>query len=327
MKVGKLDTDLLRKIVFKHITFQREEVLVRPGIGEDCAVVDFGDYACVLSTDPITGTASEVGRLAVHISCNDVASNGVEPLGLMLTIMAPEGTTSSEIEEIMKQAGEEARKLKVEIIGGHTEITTAVNRIIVSATAMGRQIRSKVIATRGAQVGDLIVMTKTAGLEGTAIIAHEKAEQLASHMSQDMVNRAKAMMNQISVVPEGLIGGKIGASSMHDITEGGLLGALWELCEAADVGLEIHRDRVPIAAETEEICQYFEIDPLRLISSGCMLMTIPVEKEEELLAVLGESGIHAAVIGVVTAKGRFLIEGKEKVEIAAPESDELYKVV
>ncbi|MBB6213961.1 hydrogenase expression/formation protein HypE [Anaerosolibacter carboniphilus] len=327
MKVGKLDTDLLRKIVFRHITFQREEVLVRPGVGEDCAVVDFGDYACVLSTDPITGTASEVGRLAVHISCNDVASNGVEPLGLMLTIMAPEGTTADEIEEIMKQAGREAGKLNVEIIGGHTEITTAVNRMIVSATAIGRQIKSKVVATRGAQVGDLVLMTKTAGLEGTAIIAHEKADQLIAYMGPDMVNSAKIMMDKISVVPEGMIGGAIGTSSMHDITEGGLLGAVWELCEAAGVGIEIYMDKIPIAAETERVCKYFGIDPLRLISSGCMLMTISMDKEKDLLEALKEQGIQGTVIGRVTTGGRFLIDGKEKLEIAPPESDELYKVV
>jgi hydrogenase expression/formation protein HypE len=192
---------------------------------------------------------------------------------------------------------------------------------------MGRQIKSKVIATRGAQMGDLILMTKTAGLEGTAIIAHEKAEQLASHMGQDRVNRAKAMMDQISVVPEGLIGGEIGTSSMHDITEGGLLGAVWELCEAAGVGVEIHRDRVPIAMETEKICQYFGIDPLRLISSGCMLMTIPADMEKDLLKALGEKEIQGTVIGRVTAEGRFLIDKKEKMEIAPPESDELYKVI
>lgn len=327
MKVGKLDTDLLRKIVFRHITCQREEVMVRPGVGEDCAVVDFGDYACVLSTDPITGTASEVGRLAVHISCNDVASNGVEPLGLMLTIMAPEGTTADEIEEVMKQAGEESKKLNVEIIGGHTEITSAVNRIIVSATAIGRQIKNRVVATCGARVGDLVLMTKTAGLEGTAIIAHEKTEDLTGYMGADMVERAKHMMNKISVVPEGIIGGALGTSSMHDITEGGLLGAAWELCEAAGVGIEIHLNHVPIAVETEKICGYYHLDPLRLISSGCMLMTIPEEKECELLKALEEKGIQGTVIGRITNEGRYLIDGKEKVEIAPPESDELYKVM
>jgi hydrogenase expression/formation protein HypE len=327
MKVGKLDTDLLRRIVFQHITFQREEVMVRPGVGEDCAVVDFGDFACVLSTDPITGTASEVGRLAVHISCNDVASNGVEPLGLMLTIMAPEGTTADEIEEVMRQAGEESKKLNVEIIGGHTEITAAVNRIIVSATAIGRQIKKHVIATSGARAGDLVLMTKTAGLEGTAIIAHEKTGALGEYMGLDKVENAKAMMHKISVVPEGIIGGKMGTSSMHDITEGGLLGAAWELCEAAGVGIEIYLNHVPIAIETKDICAYYQLDPLRLISSGCMLMTISEEKGPELLRALEEKGIQGTVIGRITAEGRYLVNGEEKVEISSPESDELYKVV
>ena len=327
LKVGKLDTELLRKIVFNHITLHRDEVLVRPGVGEDCAVVDFGEYACVLSTDPITGSASEVGRLAVHISCNDVASNGVEPLGLMLTIMAPEGTTAEEIEMVMRQAGETAAELKVEIIGGHTEITTAVNRMIVSATAIGRQAKAKLIPTKGANLGDCILMTKTAGLEGTAILAHDLEQQLVEALGANVVEKAKTMMHQISVIPEGKIGGNMGVSSMHDITEGGLLGAVWELCEASNTGCILYKEQIRIAEETEKICQYLQIDPLRLISSGCMLITVEQEKKQQLLEQLNREGIMASIIGEITEKGRYLLQGEEMIEITAPESDELYKVI
>lgn len=327
MKVGKLDTELLQKIVFQYITYRREEVLVRPGVGEDCAVVDFGNDACILSTDPITGTAKEVGRLAVHISCNDVASNGVEPLGLMLTIMAPEGTTADEIEEIMRQAGKEAAKLNVEIIGGHTEITTAVNRIVVSSTAIGRQAKNKVVSTKGARVADCVLMTKTAGLEGTAIIAHEHESRLKACMGEKMVEQAKGMMDKISVVPEGVIGGRMGVSSMHDITEGGVLGAVWEMCEASKVGVILYKERIKVAPETVKICRFFDIDPLRLISSGCMLMTIGREKVDALVQSLTEKGIEVSIIGEIIREGRYLVDGNQKIEIMPPESDELYKAV
>ncbi|MDP2844242.1 MAG: AIR synthase related protein, partial [Acetobacterium sp.] len=138
LKTGKLDSQLLKDIVFKNIKYKRDEVLIRPGIGEDCAVLDFGEYECVLSTDPITAAISEIGSLAVHISCTDIASNCIEPLGIMLAVMLPVGTTEKEIEEMMRQAGEAAEELGVEIIGGHTEITPAVNTPVIVSTAVGR---------------------------------------------------------------------------------------------------------------------------------------------------------------------------------------------
>lgn len=327
VKAGKLDSDLLRRIVFDNITYHRDEVMVRPSIGEDCAVVDFGEYACVLSTDPITGAANEIGKLAVHISCNDVASNGVAPLGLMLTLMAPEGTTSEEIELIMKQAGEAARELKVEIIGGHTEITPAVNKIIISSTAIGRQMKENVVHSKGANSGDSIIMTKNLGLEGTAIIAHDWEEKLTDSLGKDVVEKAKKMMDGISVVPEGIIAGEIGVSSMHDITEGGLLGAIWEIWEASHMGGVIYKDLVNIAPETEKICEYFNIDPFKLISSGCMIMTVSKDKEERLLSAFKEKGIEARCIGDVTREGRYMMDGEKKIEIETPESDELYKTM
>jgi len=245
----------------------------------------------------------------------------------MLTILAPIGTTEDEIENIMKQAGEEAAKLNVEIIGGHTEITAAVNRIIVSATAIGKQLKEKIIKTSGAKPNDKIVMTKTAGLEGTGIIAYDLQKKLSSTISQEIIQNAKSMVDNISVVKEGIIGGKIGVSSMHDVTEGGILGAVWEVCEASKVGCNIFRDKIALAEETIEICKFFNIDPLRLISSGTMLITVRPEKEKELIEELNKSGIQAAVIGEITEKGRYIIENNEKIEIEPPESDELYKVI
>lgn len=327
VKVGKLDSELLQKIVFNNIKFNREEVLVRPGIGEDCAVVDFGDYVLIMSTDPITGAASEIGRLAVHINCNDIATNGIEPLGLMMTILAPKGTTEKEIDDVMKQASQEAAKLNVEIIGGHTEITEAVNRMVISATAIGRQLKSKIIKSSGAKIGDKIIMTKTAGLEGTGIIAYDLEDRLSSTFSREIIEKAKKMVDKLSVVKEGVVGGKVGASSMHDVTEGGILGAVWEICKAGKVGCDIYKDSIAIADETHKICKFLDIDPLKLISSGTMLITISPEREKELISELIKNGIKTSVIGEITEKGIFLIDNDNTTEIEPPESDELYKVI
>jgi hydrogenase expression/formation protein HypE len=324
MKSGKLPSDVLEKRILSSFRFKRKEVLVRSKVGEDCSVLDFGEYACVVSTDPITGASNEIGRLAVHISCNDVAANGVEPFGLLFTILAPEGTTLEVLQDIVRQAAEEAASLKVEIIGGHTEITPAVNRIVVSTTAIGRAAKDRVVTSSGAKPGDYIILTKWAGLEGTAIIAHDFEKRLRGRMDDALLESAQAMMGHISVVKEGMIAGKMGATAMHDVTEGGVLGALWELAEASGVGLRIYRDKIPVRPETRTICEEFGLNPLKLISSGCMLITC--RDGQGMLEALNREGIPASIIGEVVEEGRTLVSGEREEPIDPPESDELYKV-
>jgi hydrogenase expression/formation protein HypE len=329
MKTGKLDSKLLEEIVFKNIRYKRPEVLTRPGIGEDCAVVDFGKYDCILSTDPITGAISKIGGLAVHISCNDIASNGIEPLGILLACMLPEDTTVEQVEEIMRQAGEESAKLGVEIIGGHTEITAAVNQPIIVSTALGRAPKGSSQKSENMRPGDFILMTKEAGLEGTGIIAWDHKDKLETFLTLDEIRNAEAMLDQVSVVKEGIIAGKIGTAGMHDITEGGVLGAVWEMCQIADTGAELWLDEIPVAEVTKKICKYFDINWLRLISSGCMMIMAHPEQKDLLMKEIQSAGISVSCIGRITdsSEGLIMISGSIKSEITPPESDELYKVV
>jgi hydrogenase expression/formation protein HypE len=329
LKAGKLDSDLLQEIVFDKIQFKRPEVLTRPGIGEDCAVVDFGSYECILSTDPITAAISEIGRLAIHISCNDIASNGVEPLGIMLAVMLPVGTTREEIEEMMRQAGAASRELGVEIIGGHTEITQAVSKPVIVSTAIGRGNKWASQHTENMNPGDLIMLTKSAGLEGAGILACDFEDRLKKILTAQELSRSKAFLDRVSVVAEGVAAGKVGTHGMHDVTEGGVLGAVWEMCQVAGVGAEVWADQVPVEPETKKICDYFTLDYLRLISSGCMLIMVPREKQEEMSAALADIGVQAAYIGVIEEewRGMYMKVEDERIAIAPPASDELYKVV
>lgn len=329
MKTGKLDSKLLEEIVFQHIKYKRPEVLTRPGIGEDCAVVDFGEYDCVLSTDPITGAVGDIGRLAVQISCNDIASNGIEPLGILLACMLPEGTTTDEIDEIMRQAGEASARLGVEIIGGHTEITAAVNKPVIVSTALGRALKGASQRAENMRIGDYILMTKEAGLEGTGIIACDHMAKLQGVLTQDEIREAKAMLDRVSVVKEGVIAGEIGTAGMHDITEGGVLGAVWEMCQIAGTGAELWLEKIPVAEVTKKICSYFDIDWLRLISSGCMMIMAHPEQKDVLMREIKDADIPVACIGRITdpSEGVVMISGGAKTEILPPGSDELYKVV
>ncbi|MCX7709649.1 MAG: AIR synthase family protein [Clostridia bacterium] len=326
MEIGKIPNDILKEIVLNKIKYKRKEVLVRPSIGEDCSVVDFGDEVCVLSSDPITGAANEVGRLAVHVSCNDVASCGIEPLGLMVTILAPPDTSKEDLSIIMSQLSETAASLKVDIMGGHTEITDAVNRVVIMSTAIGKAPKGKVVTTAGAKAGDKIVMTKTAGLEGTAIIAFEREKELLNVLGREIVDNAKKFMDSISVVKEGVIAGAFGVSAMHDVTEGGILGAAWELAEASGKGFRIEKNLIPIKEETLKITAFYKIDPMKLISSGCMV--IACLNGDELVEELRKQGIQASVIGEITEeKDKLLFTENERVYIGQPASDELYKVI
>ena len=327
MEIGKLPNDLLEEIVFKNIKNKRKEVLIGAAIGQDNAIIDFGDEICAISTDPITGTTNRIGKLAVYISCNDVSSSGAEPIGVLLTIMAPPDTTVQDIETIMKDAGEASKELNVEIIGGHTEITDAVNRIVVSSTVIGKQKKENMIDAKKAKVGDKILMTKYAGIEGTTILAKELKNYLLDKMDEKKIEEARNMYKHISVMKEGIICGKIGVKYMHDITEGGVLGAVWEAALAIGKGVKVYEDKIPMKEVTKEIASILNIDPYRLISSGSLIIIADKDKVEMLKDGLDSEGIKVTEIGEVIEEGIYLQKQDRIEEIAPPSSDELYKAL
>lgn len=322
MKVGKLNWEDLKQIINDNRSVEREDVRIRSGVGEDCSVISFGDYECVVSTDPITGADSGLGKLAVHINCNDIASCGVEPLGILVTILAPEESTLEDIKNVMKEIDEETKKLNVEILGGHTEVTKAVNKMVVSCTVIGKGKAGSAVPTSGAKVGDDIIVTKQLCLEGTAIAVSDYIDKMRDILSEEEIEEAKGYSDFISVVKEGRIAGEFGVNSMHDITEGGVLGALWEMAEASNVGFKVFKDRMAVSSTTNKICHAFDIDPLKFISSGSMLITA---KEGSLLVEkLKAHGINAAVVGNITRDRGIIIDKGEEKEVPQPERDELF---
>lgn len=325
MEIGKLPNEVLDKIVFGNIKTKREEVLLGPGIGEDTAIIDFGKEVCVLSTDPITGATKDIGHLAIHISVNDVASSGAEPIAVLLTILAPSRTREEDLKIIMKDASLAAKELNIEIAGGHTEITEAVNQVVISTTVIGKQKKESIIDKAKIEIGDKILLSKKIGIEGTSILAKELEDELKDKLTKEELTYAKNMDKDLSVLKEGLIAGNIGVNYMHDITEGGILGAIWEAGEAINKGVRIEKDLIPIDRLTEKISKILEIDPYKLISSGSMIMIAKENKVEELKNEMRKENIDLTVIGDVIEKGKIILEkGREKI-IDSPESDDLYK--
>ena len=327
MKIGKVPESVLKRSILKQIHTKRPEVCLGAGVGEDCAAMKLAeDEVFVLSTDPITGTAMDIGELAIQITLNDLASAGAEPVGVMLTALLPESITEEEIRKIMQQADAACAKANVQIMGGHTEVTAVVNQAVLTVTGVGKAKEGTLVSTAGAKPGMDIVVTKWIGLEGTSILAKEKQKELLERFSENFIFRAQKFDQMLSVIPEAATAVKSGVSAMHDITEGGIFGALWEMAEASCVGLEIEWKKIPVKQETIEICEFFGINPYELISSGSMLMA--AEDGNRLVLDLKKAGIEAAVIGKATANNdRVLLNGEERRFLEPPKTDELYKVI
>ena len=327
MKVGKIPENVLKRSVFKQIHTRREEVILGAGVGEDCAAIKLSeDEMFVISTDPVTGTATDIGHLAIHITLNDLASAGAEPVGVMLTLLLPEHAQEADLKQMMGQIEQACAQAKVQIMGGHTEVTRAVSQPVVNVCGVGKVKKTKLISTAGARPGDDIIASKWIGLEGTSIIAKEREQELLKRYSQKLIRKAQQFDQYLSVLPEAAVAMKSGVSAMHDVTEGGIFGALWELAESSGVGLEIDLKRIPVKQETIEVCEYFGINPYELISSGCMLMASP--DGNTLLRELDKAGIHASLIGKATeGTDRILLNQEERRFLEPPKTDELYKVL
>ena len=326
LDIGKVPESVLKRSIIKQIKTKRDEIVVGAGVGEDCAAIALSeDEIFVTSTDPITGTSHDIGALAVNVTANDIASSGAEVIGIMLCVLLPEGTDEDELKQIMKQAEEVCSKLNIQTVGGHTEVTKVVNQPVITATGFGKIKKDRLVKTSGACPGDDVVVTKWIGLEGTSIIAKEKEEQLLTRFSASFVDTAKGFSEHLSVVEDAKIAMQAGVTAMHDVTEGGIYGALWEIAESSGTGLEIELMDIPVRQETVEICEEFGINPYELISSGSMLIT--AKNGLDVVRRLKSAGINAAVIGKVTEGNDRIVRGRDtKRFLEPPKTDALYKI-
>lgn len=325
-EIGKIPPQILERLVLQPVTHtkvHRTDIVVRPKTGEDCSAMDPGGEMCVFSTDPITGATRDVGYLAVHVNCNDVFSAGAEPVGILMTVLLPPQSEESILEELMAGTLQAAAELGIEVLGGHTEVTDAVTKPVISATVIGKTKNRKMVCTGGAQIGQDVIMTKWAGLEGTAILAQEYETVLTQRMPKDLLQKAKEMKGFLSVGTESRIAMEHGATAMHDATEGGILGAVWELAECSEKGVTVYADQIPIQEVTKAVCQEAQIEPLQLISSGTMV--IAAYDGAALVEKLQAAGVAAAVIGKITEKEKIIIQNGVSRPLEQPKSDALYQ--
>ena len=317
MRIGKLENSELESLILSKFKRLRPESLTVPRVGEDCASLDMDGDLIVLSMDPITSAGDKsLGLLSVHVNCNDAICMGAEPVGLLVTLLLPPDYPTEGIGRIADDLAAAARVAHVDILGGHTEFTDAVTRPVTCTSVVARMPRDRKLP--GLQADDDLVMTKTAALEGTAILATEHADKLNA-LSPALLREAESYFSLLSVVPEGKVALENGVHAMHDVTEGGILGAAWEICYAGGLGLVLDKDAIPVTEATRKIAKAAGIDPLRLLGSGSLLIGCPDGKD--MVEALRQAGIPAAIIGKVAEEGFRSTDGAV---IDPPREDALY---
>lgn len=332
---GKVPPALLKSLVLSRVGSVDPCVVVGPAIGEDSAIIRL-DEPCFISatTDPISGAMEKIGHLAVHVNANDVAASGGKPRWFLLTQLFPVGTDLGVVERISRQVDQTCRELDVAIVGGHTEFTRAVDRPILIGTMLGTLLSKRPIKTAGARVGDRVILTKGAGLEGTAILCQDRADQLVRHgvfsSVEECLREADTHAKQLSVVRDAHIAlsalssscaaGDGPISSMHDPTEGGIAGALHEVAECSGKGFVLRLDQVPVSETTRRICSFFKVSPFDLISSGALLLCVHPASVDLLLDAYRKANVVAADIGVIVedSSRRSALGGLKEKERAFP---------
>ncbi len=330
MKKGKVSESILKRSVLKYTSIKNEYLRedrsgqIRHGaaVGADCAVFSWEADTDLLSATA-SGTFKSKGQVAfaMYRAANSIAAKGGLPESAMLHIMLPDGIREAKLKMIMEEAHEVAKDLQITIAGGHTEVTEAVNYPIVSVTMLGS---AKCVVEGKASPGEDIVMTKWAGLAGTMQLTKVHEEELKDRFAPGFLNQIDLYKEMLKVIPEAAIAVKSGATVLHDVAEGGVFGALWELASSSGVGLTIALKKIPIRQETVEICNYLDINPYEFMGTGSLL--ISCENGHEMVRVLAEADIPAAVIGKVTdSNDRIIVNDDETRFLEPARNEELFR--
>ena len=330
--VGKLPAGLLEKLLLQYAKGDKR-VIVGPSIGEDAAVIDFGDTCLVAKTDPITFVSKDCGWYAVNINANDIATMGAVPKWFLAAILLPEAQSTKEyVKEIFANISCACSELGISLCGGHTEITAGINRTIIVGQMLGEAAKDKLVLSSGAKIDDDVLMAKGIAIEGTSIIARERENYLKKRKYKpEILKRLRNFIKEpgISVLKPALLANSLpGIHAMHDPTEGGLSTGLYELAKASKVGLEIEEEKIYILPECIKLCDEFGINPLGLIASGSLIIITASESTEQVQKLLKKNRIPVSVIGKVVRKpGVRLIEKGKKRTFPYFARDEITKIL
>jgi hydrogenase maturation factor len=322
--LGKLPFDVLERLLSRTRAVD-ERLILGPGVGLDCAVIDLGDRLLVAKSDPITFATHDIGWYAVHINANDIATTGARPRWFMATLLLPEGQTDGAlVQSIFDQIERACEEIGATLVGGHTEITAGLARPIVSGAMLGEVTPDRLITPKGAKPGDHLLLTKGIPIEATSLLAREVPEQLTA-VPASVVEAARSLLTDpgISVLAEASAAAATGCvTAMHDPTEGGLAGGLWELSLASGLGIEVDRQAIYVLPEALTICRVLNVDPYTAIASGALLIAVQDERTGEVMGKIQAQGVRVADIGrLKIGSGVAFREGETLSPLPRPERD------
>lgn len=329
--LGKLPGEVLGALIGT-LSVSDESIIVGPGIGRDAAAVRVGDAILVLKTDPITFASSGAGRYLINVNANDLACLGATPKWMLVTAMFPLGTTHDEVAETFADLSEAAGERGITLVGGHTEITSAVTRPVLVGMLAGVATESSFLRPGGAQAGDVLLLSRPIALEGTALLAAEQHQLLAGLVGAEVVARAERLLERPGISVSGdaeLALGAIAVHALHDPTEGGIAMGAREIAEASELSIELDGDAVPILSETRAIAAALDLDELGMLASGSLLLACTPSDADSLLAVWRAQGTEPAVVGrfVEQDRGHALLRGGERGELPVFHLDEVSRAL
>ncbi|MHA1269503.1 MAG: AIR synthase family protein [Candidatus Helarchaeota archaeon] len=330
LPIGKISNELLKKIVFKYLGIDNKDIIEGAHVAGDSAIVKFSKNKkyIALKSDPITGAIKNIGRHSIIININDIATRGARPKFFMTTILLPPNSTEEDLENICKDIHEAALEFKISIIGGHSEVTPVVKKPVIVGFMVGEINNNRLLMANKIEVDDQIILTKSVGIEGCSIIAHDHYDLIKDIIDPEIINEAKELINQICILKEAMAVCEYkGVKFMHDPTEGGLLGGLIEICGLINKGFILYENEIPIYNCINEICLKLEINSLRLLSSGALIIICNKEYSDKIIKVLTESGIPSKIIGEITDSGyKLLLKNGNCKEVSPEIYEELWKL-
>lgn len=327
MRPGKVSETVYKRVFLKGLSNQlyTQKSCQALGVGMDaCVHQAIGGICPVTSTATVTGIRKKIGVFALYRAIHALAAMGAVGKSIWINFLFPDWFLESDLKVVIEELKDTATKLNIEVAGIYAESVVGIEKPILTISAYGEVEQEKWITPKQIKAGMDIVMTKHAGTEGAVILAFEREEELLQRFSTSFMDQVQNLFGELSAVEEAAVASMHGVKAMHTIGEGGVFGALWEIAEAAGLGLEVKVREIPIRQETIEVCEFFQINPYQIPSTGSLLMV--TEEGHRLVEKLKQRGFCATVIGKTTeGKERLLFHEEEKRYLEPPKMNELLK--
>ena len=332
--VGKISPEIFDELIYPHLGADCKSILVGPKHGVDIGVVDLGeDKVMVTTTDPVF-IVPEYGFeraawFAIHILASDAVTSGLKPNYLSIDLNLPLSMTKDQLSTMWRVISEECKKMGMSIISGHTARYHGCNYPMVGgATVICMGEKSKYVSPQMATLGDRVIITKGAAIEAAGIFAVAFKDRIEEYFGKDFSQRAEKIFYQMSVVEDALTAVEVGTrkngvTAMHDATECGIWGGLYELAKASNVGMRIEKDKIIVLDEVEKICSKFDMDPYSSISEGTLIVTCKEAKAELVVKKLKDKNIPSSIVGDVIPeeKGILLVDNNREKLLEHPRID------